>query len=334
VLTRRELLASLTALAASSACSRRDAQLGSARLATASATTAIPTAATVSEPPPAPPPALADADTCPPRGETRLLSWTLPERGANGEAAILLPVDPDPTKRWPLVLALHGRGEALKGPHDGALGWVNDYALGRAISRVSNPPLGEDDVEGFLDQDRLDGYNRQLAEKPFGGLVVVCPYVPDINLRSHGDLADYARYLADVVVPRARRELPVIATAAATGIDGVSLGGAIALRSGFARTDTFGAVAALQPAVADDQTQEWVELARAARAKRPELAIRLTTSHEDVYHDVISRLSAAFRAAAVPHDFADIPGPHDYPFNRGPGAIELLLWQDRVLSRG
>ena len=35
----------------------------------------------------------------------------------------------------------------------------------------------------------------------------------------------------------------------------------------------------------------------------------------------------------VAHDFADIPGPHDYPFNRGPGAIELLLWHDRVLAR-
>jgi len=24
---------------------------------------------------------------------------------------------------------------------------------------------------------------------------------------------------------------------------------------------------------------------------------------------------------------------HDYPFNRGPGAIEMLLWHDRVLAR-
>ena len=114
----------------------------------------------------------------------------------------------------------------------------------------------------------------------------------------------------------------------------MSLGGAIALRTGFARTDTFGAVGALQPAVADDQTAEWVELARAARARRPGFPLRLTTSHDDVYHDVITRLSGALRGAGVPHDFADVPGPHDYPFNRGPGAIELLLWHDRVLVRG
>jgi hypothetical protein len=326
VLTRRELLGSLATLAPLVACSRRDSAAPALAVTLPAAQTPQTTA-----------PPLLDAG--PPRGETRLLTWTIPERGPNGEAAILIPSEVEPREageagpsRWPLVIALHGRGEALKGPHDGALGWAHDYALGHAISRVSNPPLGEDDVEGFVDRERLDGYNRQLTERPYGGLVVVCPYVPDINLRNHADLADYARYVAEVIVPRARRELPVFATPEATGIDGVSLGGAIALRTGFARTDTFGAVGALQPAVADDQAQEWVELARAARAKRRELAVRLTTSHDDVYHDVITRLSDAFRAAAVPHDFADIVGPHDYPFNRGPGAIELLLWHDRVLS--
>jgi hypothetical protein len=325
VLTRRELFRSLATVAPLLACSRRDSP--------------APALAVTRSVPPTSAPVLPDMgpiDAGPLRGETRLLTWTLPERGPNGEAAILIPAEGEAGEggeaRWPLVVALHGRGEALKGPHDGALGWARDYALGHAISRVSNPPLGEDDVEGFVDRERLDWYNHQLVERPFGGLVVVCPYVPDINLRNHADLADYARYVADVIVPRARRELPVFATAEATGIDGVSLGGAIALRTGFARTDTFGAVGALQPAVADDQTQEWVELARAARAKRRELAVRLTTSHDDVYHDVIARLSDAFRAAAVPHDFADIVGPHDYPFNRGPGAIELLLWHDRVLQ--
>jgi hypothetical protein len=253
-----------------------------------------------------------------------------------GEVAVLLPADdPDAaTTRWPLVVLLHGRGEALKAPRDGAMGWARDYMLTRQIRRVNNPPLGPDDVEGFVDTERLALYNRQLAEHPYRGLAILCPYVPDINLRSHADLTDYARYVAEVLVPRARRELPVLGGQASTAIDGVSLGGAIALRTGLARTETFGAVAALQPAVADDQTGEWVELARAARARRPELLLRLTTSHDDVYHDVITRLSDALTTGGVAHDYADIPGPHDYAFNRGPGAIEVLLWHDRVLARG
>ena len=65
----------------------------------------------------------------------------------------------------------------------------------------------------------------------------LCPYVPELNLRSHADLADYGRYVAEVLVPRARRELPVFASVEATGIDGVRWG-AMALRAGFARTDT------------------------------------------------------------------------------------------------
>jgi enterochelin esterase-like enzyme len=326
VLTRRELLGSLTAFAA---CSRRDppAAVAVAGPAASSAPAPVSTAAPVTP--------AAPVDSAPSLGQTELVTWTLPERGSNGEAVVILPADGAPSStRWPLLILLHGRGEALKGPHDGALGWAHDYALIRQISRVNNPPLGEDDVEGFVDQDRLDYYNHQLAARPFQGLVIVCPYVPDTNLHNHADLSDYARYVADVLVPRARKELPVFAAPESTGIDGVSLGGAIALRTGFARTDTFGAVAALQPAVADFEAQEWVELAKAARAKRRDMPLRLTTSHDDLYHDAISHLSAALRSAGVAHDFADIPGPHDYPFNRGPGAIEVLLWHDRVLSRG
>ncbi len=279
-------------------------------------------------------PAAGPIDAAPPRGQTRVVRWTLPERGPMGEVAIAVP-EPAPggASRWPLVVALHGHGEAMKPPPDGAMGWIHDYGLPNAIERVSNPPLTADDVQGFVDPDRLALYNAQLGAHPFGGLVVVCPYLPEINLRSHTDLADYARYLVEIVVPRARRELPVLASPLATGIDGVSMGGATALRAGLAHVETFGAVGALQPALWDEQVDEWVEVARAARARRPGLPLRLTTSHEDVYEGAITHLSRALVAAAVPHDFADIPGPHDYPFNRGPGAIEMLLWHDRVLAR-
>jgi hypothetical protein len=320
VISRRDVL---RALAASPlACSRGDA--GPA--APAPAVTAAR----------APSPSSSPADAGPARGQTRILRWTLPERGPTGEVAIVVPervARGEAPSRWPLLVALHGHGEAMKPPPDGAMGWIRDYGLPNAIDRVSNPPLTADDVQGFVDPDRLAFYNAQLGARPFGGLVVVCPYLPEMNLRSHADLADYGRYLVEVVVPRARRELPVLASPMATGIDGVSMGGATALRAGFAHVETFGAVGALQPALSDDQVDDFVEVAKAARARRPGLPLRLTTSHEDVYEAAITHLSHALVAAAIPHDFADIPGPHDYPFNRGPGAIEMLLWHDRVLAR-
>ncbi len=314
MISRRSLLVAFGALTL--ACSRRDPSREPSPAIAMPSTPALP----------------VDADV--PTGATKLVTWSLPERGAAGEAAILVPDDSSAgTTRWPLVIALHGHGEAMRPPRDGAMGWPRDYALGHAIERVSRPPLGADDVQGFVDEARLAQYNAQLAARPFGGLVVVCPYLPEINLRSHADLADYGRYVAEVIVPRARRELPVLAAIESTGIDGVSMGGATALRTGLGRVDTFGAVGALQPAMSDDQVDEWVELAKAARARRGHLPLRLTTSHEDVYRDAITHLSAALTNANVAHDFADIPGPHDYPFNRGPGAIELLLWHDRVLAR-
>ena len=54
---------------------------------------------------------------------------------------------------------------------------------------------------------------------------------------------------------------------------------------------------------------------------------------DDYFRGAISHTSQAWKAAGLEHDFADVPGPHDYPFNRGPGAIEMLLWHDRMLAR-
>ena len=117
------------------------------------------------------------------------------------------------------------------------------------------------------------------------------------------------------------------------GIDGVSLGGALSLRIGLGNAESFGAVGTLQPAIGEDQISEFTELARAARAQNPSLRLRLVTSKEDFFKRAVKNTSSAWRAAGLDHELEDLPGPHDYPFNRGPGAIEMLLWHDRLLAR-
>ncbi len=258
-------------------------------------------------------------------------AWTF-EGG--GRAVVVVPSWLKPGERLPVLIALHGRGEAMKGPEGGAMGWPRDYALLRAIQRVASPPLTVADFESFVEPRRLAELNAELAgPKPFGGLVVLCPYLPDVDLRKPGPIRDYGEYLLHSVLPRARRELPILASPAATGIDGVSLGGAVALRVGLGNPGDFGALGTLQPAIGEDQVQELAALAKAARAKNPKLSLRLLTSKEDYFRRAVTAESQAWRAAGVEHDFADIPGPHDYPFNRGPGAIEMLLWHDRALAR-
>ena len=262
------------------------------------------------------------------RGEVFTETWTL---GTDGRAIAILPAWRKPDEKLPLLVALHGRGEAMKGPDRGVLGWPKDYELLRAIKRVCAPPLTTEDFEGFVEPDRLALHNAALAKREFAGLVVLCPYSPDVDLRKPPAIQQYGTYLLETVLARAKRELPILPDA--IGIDGVSLGGGLALRIGLGNPAAFAAVGTLQAAIGQDQVPDLTELAKSAVAKNPRLKLRLLTSKDDYFRKAITSASQAWRAAGIEHDFEDIPGPHDYPFNRGPGAIEMLLWHDRVLPR-
>lgn len=306
-MTRRELVLALGAIAAFPiACSKQEKS--------SRATPPTPTGE----------PRVVDATT-----HSRLLEWDIDGPIGPGRAAILVPNGP-PEARYPVLVALHGRGEAVKSPAVGALGWPRDYAMRRAIERVSAPPLTDPDFEGFSDPQRLARINADLAATPYAGLIVACPHVPDIGPNG-GDVRAVARFVTDVLLPRVRRETPAIDAPEATGIDGVSMGGALALRIGLTHPEAFGAVGSLQAAIAEEQATELTELAKAARVRRAGMKLRLVTSHDDYFRGAIQHLSDAWRAAGIAHEFADIPGPHDYAFNRGPGSIELLTFYDRAL---
>ena len=264
----------------------------------------------------------------------RVLEWDLGSQPwGQARAVVVVPTWGTPETRFPVVVALHGRGEAQKAPADGAMGWPRDYAMVRAVDRLRTPPLHDNAYEGFVDRARMADQNASLAARPFGGVIVACPWLPDVRPAATGDITALGRYLLDALLPRVRRDTPALASPEATGIDGVSLGGILALRIGLTCPESFGAVGGIQAALGEGQNTEWTALAQAARARRPGMKLRLLTSHDDYFHDVNTGLSQAWRAAGVAHDFADVPGPHDYIFNRGPGSIELLLFQDRALAR-
>jgi enterochelin esterase-like enzyme len=198
---------------------------------------------------------------------------------------------------------------------------------------VRSPPLDASDYEGFVVPERVRDTNAALAARPFAGLIVACPWLPDVRPPASGDISAYCRFVTDVLLPRVRRETPAFSSREATGIDGVSLGGVVALRIGLAFPDTFGAAGGIQPALSGGDNAVWVARARAARARHGDLRLRLLTSDHDYFHDEVLSLSRAWREAGIAHDVADVVGPHDYPFNRGPGAFELLLWHDSALVR-
>jgi enterochelin esterase-like enzyme len=269
-----------------------------------------------------------------PRGSVNLLEWDFEgSRAGMTRAAVLVPAWGDPSSRYPVLVALHGRGEAGKPPPRGALGWAEDYKLTRAFDRLRAPPLTDADYEGFSDEGRMARLNADLAKKPFGGVIVACPHVPDVMGGEGPAGEEIARFILEVLLPRVRRETPALTTPEATGIDGVSMGGMLALDVGLANPDAFGAVGTLQAAIHDEDASALTDLAKAARARRASLKLRLLTSHDDYFRPAIRHLSEAWRAAGIAHDFADVPGPHDYVFNRGPGSIEMLAWHDRALAR-
>jgi iron(III)-salmochelin esterase len=246
---------------------------------------------------------------------------------------VVAPAWAPPDARFPVVVALHGRGEAMKPPAEGAMGWPRDYALVRAFDRLHAPPLRESDYEGLVEPSHLIETNDALKRRPFGGVIVACPWLPDVRPAATADITAYTRFVLETLLPRVRRDTSALTAPESTGIDGVSLGGILALRIGLGSPEAFGAVGGIQPALADQQTAAWSALAVAARARRPDMKLRLVTSQFDYFRDPILALTRAWRAGGIAHDFADFPGPHDYVFNRGPGSLELLLWHDRVLQR-
>lgn len=257
--------------------------------------------------------------------------------GADGSPQKVLAIFPrrtdgrshPPNARYGLVIALHGAGEAARGLDRGFLGWGVDYQLPEAFGALQRGRLAFGDYRGQVTERHLRMVNASLRQETFEGVMVVCPYTPNLMARAD-DVRAHAGWLAGPFLAQVRAQFPGAArTRAGTGVDGVSLGGMIALETGLRHPEAFGAVGAIQPAIRGRVGQ----LASLAAHNDGRQHIRLLTSEGDPFLGVTEELSARLRQAAVAHTLAVFPGRHDYTFNRGPGAVELLRFHERVLSR-
>jgi iron(III)-salmochelin esterase len=252
-----------------------------------------------------------------------------PAAGGEGPQRALLLAASTPARPAPLLVALHGRGEAVRGLDVGARGWRDDYHLDDLLLRIQAPPLTADDLGRMVHRERLALLNASLREHPYAGMCIATPFTPDLGDRSVEGAAGFARFVVERLVPRARAAGGCLAARAATGIDGVSLGGRLALLVGLSHPEVFGAVGALQPAVRADEAEMFSALARKATERYP-VALRLVSSEADPFLSAIRLLSARLREDGVVHELLVVPGPHDYAWNRGPGGAEMLLWHERV----
>jgi enterochelin esterase-like enzyme len=237
-----------------------------------------------------------------------------------------------PGAKLPVLYAFHGRGEALKGPRKGPRGWIDDYWLPKAEARLFAPPLTSQDLIGVSDDAHVEALNARLTRHPYEGVIVVCPFTPDImhGTRSLDAARDFGKWLVDVLVPRIHHDTPSLVGRAATGIDGVSLGGRLSILVGFEHPRVFGAVGGIQAAF--DSAEAARVATRAERAQEIEKQnVRLLTSEGDFYLRATRELAVELKARGVAHRLDVVPGPHAYAFNRGPGVYEMLTFHDRAL---
>jgi dienelactone hydrolase len=254
-------------------------------------------------------------------------------KGSGREQAVALWAPPaQEGEQLPIVVAFHGKGESVLGPARGYSAWVDRYGLGNAYSALLAPPLTADAFGGLVRDTELASLNAELAGHAFQGVLAVGVYTPDLlpEARDSEALESYASWVADVLVPRIQKTLPVASTQPRqVGVDGVSLGGMVALEVGLRHPQVFGSVGSMQPAIRGREAA-LADLAAQARATEHQ-HIRLLSSDADPLLPVTRTLSSELRKRHVAHQLLVTPGGHDYAFNRGPGAIELLRFHDRAL---
>jgi hypothetical protein len=266
----------------------------------------------------------------PPSGLWRLASFPASPDAPEAERAMILAPSTDaPPEKRPLLVALHGRGEAGRGLDVGAGGWPNDYLLDRMHRRLMAPPLTGADLRGMFSPERLAKLNASLAAAPYQGLGVACPYTPALSDKSAKGAQPFARFVIEALLPKLREETGSKATREAVGIDGVSMGGRLALLVGLTHPEIFGVVGALQPAISVEEAPQISALAQDAMRKAKVL-LRLVSSEDDGFLAAVKAASERMKVDGVPHELLIVPGNHGYEFNRGPGGAEMLLWHERV----
>jgi len=234
-------------------------------------------------------------------------------------------------EKVPLLVLLHGLGETID-ERMGAYAWLERYGLGTAYQRLRRPPVKRTSKRADWTDARVAEVNAELTAKPFRGMAIACPFTPNVQKMNRDSALDgYARWLCDVVIPRARKEAPVLDGAANTSLDGCSLGGYIGLEVFLRRPEVFGAWGGVQSAIMPYRAESYASRLAAIATKsspRP-LRLHIETSAADPFREGNELLSSLLLKKGVPNDLLVLPGPHDQPWLRESGSLEMLLWHAR-----
>lgn len=225
---------------------------------------------------------------------------------------------------YPAVLSFAGLGESQRGNKAGAWGWVEKYGVVPAMSALHRNALTKDDFQGLVNAEELAAYNAALQKTPYKGVVLVCPYPPRKSSPA------YERYLFEEVIPYTKRTLRVAQDAQGWGIDGISMGGMLSTTIGLRHMERFASIASQQSSFSANAPRLKALLGDRLDALRQK-RLNIATSERDPFRPSLIKLSQALDQLDVPHRFTILRGRHDKRFVKGPGSLELLLFNDRAL---
>ncbi|HSO32964.1 MAG TPA: alpha/beta hydrolase-fold protein, partial [Labilithrix sp.] len=198
----------------------------------------------------------------------------------------------EPAQKLPLVVLLHGLGETTN-ERLGAYAWVEKYGLGSAWQRLKRAPIERTSKRGEWSDARLAEVNAELAARPFRGLAMACPFMP--NPSSPAEVDAYAKWIETSLVPRVRKETQVFEDPDRTYLCGVSLGGYVSLELLARLPHLFGAWAGVQTAIGPFAAPAYAEkIAKGWSGKSHPML--LLTSTQDHWRASSEALAAAFKA--------------------------------------
>jgi hypothetical protein len=228
---------------------------------------------------------------------------------------------------------LHGLGET-QSERLGIHAWGERYGLVRAFERLSRPPVSRESPKlGYLERERAREINASLARRPFVGPVLVCPVTPNPHRGTPEQILDrYAGWLAQVLLPAVRQHLGSKAGSIRVGLDGCSLGGYVGLEVMLRRPELFDSFGVVQPAIGKGSAAHYATRLAEAIARVGPRPVHIETSSLDPYREPSRLLSEALSGRGVPNQLVIAPGPHDQPWLREVGTLEMLLWHDRHLN--
>lgn len=243
---------------------------------------------------------------------------------------VSLPLDyeKNTARKYPLVIAFGGAGECARSPREGALAWLFYYKTDEAVQALANNRLTPADFRGLITPRRLNDFNRRLKQRPYEGIIVACPSSPLLSPQVGLEYPDYEEYIMNELVPVLKSRYRVAGNR--IGVDGVSMGGSRSMYYGLKYPEVFYSIGAIQGAFGPyfDIYRHFVKRHHEILRKR---SIQLVTSDHDPMASSVEKMHELLSEFSIPHRYLKLTGPHDYIFNQGPGALELLVFHDRAL---